>query len=185
MSSNTSPIEHVEIVGNLLAGGGYSLYCNAGPDVRDEIVTGNRFAGTYHRAAGAFGPTAGCEDADTFDGNLWDATAEPVDEAAFASGAEARARRARYSCPGPPDGVTAAAAALPGADAQAIPALLVGDPLDHELPREPPHRLPVAGLAPLDPAPGGGSGAPLAEDAQALGPAQCLAPERLLQRQAC
>ena len=79
MSSNTSPIEHVEIVGNLLAGGGYSLYCNAGPDVRDEIVTGNRFAGTYHRAAGAFGPTAGCEDADTFDGNLWDATAEPVE----------------------------------------------------------------------------------------------------------
>jgi hypothetical protein len=74
MSSNTEPIRDVTIADNLLAGGGYTLYCNAGPDVPEQVVTGNRFARTYHRDGGRWGATTGCDAADTFTGNVWDDT---------------------------------------------------------------------------------------------------------------
>ena len=47
MSSNSAPISDVTITDNLLAGGGYTLYCNAGPDIPNEKVTDNRVARTY------------------------------------------------------------------------------------------------------------------------------------------
>jgi len=74
MSSNTDGISNVRIEDNLLAGGGYSLYCNAGPDVPNETVTGNRFSKRYYATGGHWGPTAHCEDADVFSGNVWDET---------------------------------------------------------------------------------------------------------------
>jgi hypothetical protein len=72
MSSNTSSIRDVSIVDNLMAGGGYTLYCNAGPDVANETVTGNVFARTWYSRGGYWGPTAHCEDADVFSGVVWD-----------------------------------------------------------------------------------------------------------------
>jgi len=74
MSTNTSGIRNVTISDNLLAGGGYALYCNAGPDVPNETVSGNRFARTWFPRSGYWGPTTGCEDADVFSGNVWDDT---------------------------------------------------------------------------------------------------------------
>jgi hypothetical protein len=74
MSSNTSSISNVTIQDNLLAGGGYTLYCNAGPDVANETVTGNRFAKTYFAKGGYWGHQTGCGSADVFSGNIWDET---------------------------------------------------------------------------------------------------------------
>jgi hypothetical protein len=78
MSTNTSGISNVTIRDNLLAGGGYTLYCNAGPDVPNETVTGNRFARTYYPRAGFWGATTGCQMADVDSGNVWDDTGVPV-----------------------------------------------------------------------------------------------------------
>ncbi len=79
LSSNTSHISNVTIDNNLLAGGGYSLYC-AGMKVRssvDHIVAvNNRFARTYFPRGGYWGPTAYCEYADTLTGNVWDDTGQ-------------------------------------------------------------------------------------------------------------
>jgi hypothetical protein len=74
MSTNTAPIRDVKIADNLLAGGGYTLYCNAGRLVPGLIVTGNRFSRTYHARGGYFGATTGCESADAFTKNVWDDT---------------------------------------------------------------------------------------------------------------
>jgi hypothetical protein len=78
MSTNTSGISNVTIRDNLLAGGGYTLYCNAGPDVPNETVTGNRFARTYYPRAGFWGATTGCQMADVDSGNVWDDTGVPL-----------------------------------------------------------------------------------------------------------
>lgn len=72
MSSNTSAISDVTIADNLMAGGGYTLYCNAGPDVLNETVTGNRFSRQWYPKSGYWGPTTGCENADVFTNNRWD-----------------------------------------------------------------------------------------------------------------
>lgn len=78
MSTNTSPIRDVAIMDNWIAGGGYTLYCNAGPVVPNETVTGNRFARTYFPKGGFWGPTAHCEDATVYTGNVWDETGAPL-----------------------------------------------------------------------------------------------------------
>ncbi len=74
MSTNTKPIRDVTIADNLMAGGGYTLYCNAGPDVPNQTVTGNRFARTYYAKSGYWGATTGCGAADVFSNNVWDDT---------------------------------------------------------------------------------------------------------------
>jgi hypothetical protein len=74
MSTNTSPIKNVTIVDNLMAGGGYTLYCNAGPDVPNETVTGNRLSRVFYAQGGYWGPLTGCSQADTYSGNVWDET---------------------------------------------------------------------------------------------------------------
>jgi hypothetical protein len=76
MSTNTSGIRDVTISDNLMGGGGYTLYCNAGPDVPNERVTGNRFARTWYSKSGYWGATTGCQDADVYSGNVWDDTGE-------------------------------------------------------------------------------------------------------------
>ena len=78
ISSNTSPIHNVTIQDNLMAGGGWTVYCNAGPDVPNETVTGNRISRTYYPQGGYYGPFAGCDDADVFTGNVWDDTGAPA-----------------------------------------------------------------------------------------------------------
>jgi Sigma-70 region 2 len=77
MSTNSSPISDVTIVDNLLAGGGYTLYCAATvPGVGGtEVVTGNRFARTYDQKGGYYGPAAYCgSGVDVWSGNVWDDT---------------------------------------------------------------------------------------------------------------
>jgi hypothetical protein len=83
MSSNTDPIGNIRIVHNLLAGGGYTLYC--GGDTRsdritNEVVTGNRIARTYWRKGGYYGPVAYCGNgyADRWGHNVWDSTSSPL-----------------------------------------------------------------------------------------------------------
>jgi hypothetical protein len=91
ISTNTSAIRDVTIADNLMAGGGYTLYCDAGPLVGGtETVTGNRIAKTYYGAGraggsdsgssggGYWGPTTGCQHADVYSGNVWDDTGQPI-----------------------------------------------------------------------------------------------------------
>ena len=71
----SSPIANMAITNNLMAGGGYTLYCADTDDtVASETVTGNRFARTYFQRGGRFGPAAYCDRATTFAGNVWDDT---------------------------------------------------------------------------------------------------------------
>ena len=77
LSSNTSPIRNVTITNNLLAGGGYSLYCAGSADgtrVSNIVATNNRFAKTWFPRGGYWGPTAYCQYASVFSGNIWDDT---------------------------------------------------------------------------------------------------------------
>lgn len=63
MSTNTSPITDVTIVNNLVAGGGYSIYCgtDSGGDVRGKLTfSGNVIAKTYFSKGGYWGPTTHC-----------------------------------------------------------------------------------------------------------------------------
>lgn len=79
MSTNTSSIRNVAIDGNLMAGGGYTLYCSAaGIPVSAESVTGNRIARTFYSRGGYWGPTTGCESAGVYSGNVWDDTGAPL-----------------------------------------------------------------------------------------------------------
>ena len=82
MSTNTSRISNVTITNNLLAGGGYTLYCSGSPTypavAGTEVVTGNRFAKTFFAKGGYWGATTGCETATTFSGNVWDDTGGPL-----------------------------------------------------------------------------------------------------------
>jgi hypothetical protein len=81
LSSNTGHISNARVEDNLLAGGGYSLYCAGMADrssVTNIVATGNRIARTYFPRGGKWGPTAYCEYADTFSGNVWDDTGKPL-----------------------------------------------------------------------------------------------------------
>ena len=78
MSTNTSPIGNVTVEDNLMAGGGYTLYCDAGANLfGTNKFTSNRFAKTYFPRSGYWGPTTGCEPYPT-SGNVWDVDESPV-----------------------------------------------------------------------------------------------------------
>jgi hypothetical protein len=79
-STNSGAISNVTITNNLMAGGGYTLYCAAtsGGVGGTEVVTGNRFARTYRPQSGYYGPVAYCNTADTFSGNVWDDTGQAI-----------------------------------------------------------------------------------------------------------
>jgi hypothetical protein len=61
MSTNTSPIRNVSIVDNLVAGGGYTIYCgtDSGGDVPGLTFTGNVISRTYFARGGYWGPVTG------------------------------------------------------------------------------------------------------------------------------
>lgn len=85
ISTNSGAVSNVRITNNLMAGGGFTLYCNAGPVVTGgEVVTGNRIAKSYFDGTngdpgnplggGYYGPTANCGGASmTYSNNVWDA----------------------------------------------------------------------------------------------------------------
>lgn len=63
MSTNTSPIRDVSIVDNLVAGGGYSIYCGTdtgGPVQGSFTFSGNVVARTYFTRGGYWGPVTSC-----------------------------------------------------------------------------------------------------------------------------
>lgn len=71
-----APIRDITVSDNLMAGGGYTLYCSDANDtIQSETVTGNRFARTYFPSGGRYGRWAYCEHATTFSGNVWDDSA--------------------------------------------------------------------------------------------------------------
>ena len=79
LSSNTSHISNATITDNLLAGGGYSLYC-AGQNTRSTvdhiIAAGNVYSKQYFPKGGYWGPAAYCEFADQYS-FVWDGNYVP------------------------------------------------------------------------------------------------------------
>jgi hypothetical protein len=74
----TKPITGVAVTNNLLAGGGYSLYCaDADDTIANEVVTGNVFSKTFFAKGGYYGQYAYCEHATTFSGNVSDGNYVP------------------------------------------------------------------------------------------------------------
>jgi hypothetical protein len=73
ISANQSPASNVRVENNLMAGGGYTLYCR-GPTapVSNETVTGNRISREFFRRGGRWGPSTGCHNAAVHFGNVWD-----------------------------------------------------------------------------------------------------------------
>jgi hypothetical protein len=64
-------VRDITVADNLLAGGGYSLYCGS-PHATDVVVTGNHFARTWFPQSGHFGRTAYCDTGVRETGNRWD-----------------------------------------------------------------------------------------------------------------
>jgi hypothetical protein len=81
MSTNTSPISNVVIDNNLVAGGGWTIYCgtDSGGVASNETFTNNRFARTYYANSGGYGPSADCAGVVTNTGNVWDDTGALID----------------------------------------------------------------------------------------------------------
>lgn len=77
MSTNTAPISNVVIDDNLLAGGGYTVYCGTtgGGVAAHEQFTNNVISHIYFRHAGAFGPTTWCNKVAKGGGNVRDGSA--------------------------------------------------------------------------------------------------------------
>jgi hypothetical protein len=65
-------VRDVTVADNLLAGGGYTLYCGS-PNATDVRVTGNRFARTWQPQSGRFGRMTACNAGVTARRNGWDA----------------------------------------------------------------------------------------------------------------
>lgn len=72
------------IKGNLVAGGGYTIYggANAGaPGTWNIRIIGNRFSRVYFSNSGGYGPLAAWDPSgagNTFSGNVWDDSLKPV-----------------------------------------------------------------------------------------------------------
>ncbi|MER7003793.1 hypothetical protein ABT297_12220 [Dactylosporangium sp. NPDC000555] len=77
MSTNTAPIRDVSIVDNLVAGGGYTIYCgttSGGPVGGRLAFSGNRVARTYFAKGGYWGPATSCPGG----GAVWDDTGAAI-----------------------------------------------------------------------------------------------------------
>jgi len=64
-------VRNITIDDNLLAGGGYSLYCGS-PTATKVVVSNNRFARTWHPRSGRWGRMAHCDTGIALSGNKWD-----------------------------------------------------------------------------------------------------------------
>ena len=74
---------NVTITGNLLAGGGYTVYGGANPGrwtPHNIVITNNRFSPMYYPHSGSYGPTASVANGpgDIWSGNIWDMTLKPI-----------------------------------------------------------------------------------------------------------
>jgi hypothetical protein len=81
MSTNSGGISNVQITNNLLAGGGYTLYCAATSSGLGGTnnISGNRIAKTYRPNGGYYGPVAYCSTPGVnFHGNVWDETGAAI-----------------------------------------------------------------------------------------------------------
>jgi hypothetical protein len=73
-----------KIDGNLIAGGGYTLYAGqnpGGPTAYNIVVTNNRFARTFFPKSGNYGPATAFNKSasgNIWSGNIWDNTGKPV-----------------------------------------------------------------------------------------------------------
>jgi hypothetical protein len=75
--SHPTSMSDVTIRNNLLAGGGWTLYCprDRSSDVR---VIDNRFSRLFYPRGGAAGPWTDCEKVAELRGNVWDDTGQPL-----------------------------------------------------------------------------------------------------------
>ncbi len=81
LDSDEYPVRNARIEDNLMAGGGYTLYCAASSGIVSNITAiNNRFARDYWPKSGYYGPTTYCDRADDFSGNIWDDTNKPLDD---------------------------------------------------------------------------------------------------------
>ena len=81
-SATGVPVGNMTVSGNLLAGGGYSIYAGgAQNDSTNVKITGNRFGQSYYSKSGQWGPQADYQPSGTgnsWTGNTWDSTATTV-----------------------------------------------------------------------------------------------------------
>ncbi|MDP9145773.1 MAG: hypothetical protein M3N43_13975, partial [Actinomycetota bacterium] len=71
--------KNIVIDRNLVAGGGYTIYCEDRQQKVPMTLTNNRFARTFFRRAGYYGPTTACNGSNvTASGNVWDDTGAPL-----------------------------------------------------------------------------------------------------------
>jgi hypothetical protein len=79
MSTNTAPISNVVIDDNLVAGGGWTIYCGTteGGVAANTRYTNNVISKQYFAKGGFYGPTSFCEHAAVNSGNVWDGTVRP------------------------------------------------------------------------------------------------------------
>ena len=74
MSTNTAPIDKVVVDGNLLSGGGYTVYCGTtdGAVATRMTYTNNIVSREFFPRGGFYGPATGCDDVDVEHGNRFD-----------------------------------------------------------------------------------------------------------------
>jgi hypothetical protein len=73
LSTNTAPIDNVVIDGNLMSGGGYTVYCGTSAGVATRTTyTNNVISREFFPRGGRWGPTTTCEDVAKSGGNIWD-----------------------------------------------------------------------------------------------------------------
>jgi hypothetical protein len=79
MSTNTSPISDVIIDHNLVAGGGWSIYCGTseGGVAANTRYTDNIISKQFFPKGGFYGPESTCNKVAVNSGNVWDGTAQP------------------------------------------------------------------------------------------------------------
>ena len=79
MSTNTAPISDVVIDHNLVAGGGWAIYCGTteGGVAENTRYTNNVISKQYFAKGGFYGPTSFCQHAAVNSGNGWDGTVRP------------------------------------------------------------------------------------------------------------
>lgn len=67
----------VLIIGNLLAGGAYTLYCPEKTSTAVRVID-NRFSTHFYAKGGAYGPWTDCEKVAELRGNVWDSDLQPL-----------------------------------------------------------------------------------------------------------
>jgi hypothetical protein len=76
------PVANLTVTGNLLGGGGYTIYAGGAQNNSTSIkITNNRFSQQYYPASGLYGPDAQYQPdgaGNTWTGNIWDTTATTV-----------------------------------------------------------------------------------------------------------